>query len=180
MTPDDLIDDLIRREGGYVDHPADRGGPTKYGITQRTLSEWRGVQVSKQEVRDLTETEARAIYRRNYITRPGFHRIADPDVQGLVVDMGVNHGVINAVKMIQRAVGVTDDGVFGPQSLAAVNSMNPAKGYRRIVGQRARFFGRIISRDPELARAREAGFDLQAEFASGWLNRIAEFVEEGP
>jgi len=180
MTADELIDEILRREGGYVDHPADRGGPTNYGITQATLSDWRGSLVSKQDVRDLTEAEARAIYQRNYITRPGFHRINNPHVQGLAVDMAVNHGPTAAVKMIQRAVGTKDDGILGPQTLAAVNMVDPVRVYRRMVGQRARFFGRIISKDPKLAKARQAGFALQAEFASGWLNRLAEFVEEGP
>ena len=56
----------LQFEGGYSDHPADPGGATKYGITQAVLAEWRGRQVSKQEVRDLARSEAEAIYRRNY------------------------------------------------------------------------------------------------------------------
>ena len=71
MNPiDTILDEIIRREGGYVNHPADRGGPTNFGITAQTLGSWRklGRPATAAEVQALTETEARAIYRQQYIT----------------------------------------------------------------------------------------------------------------
>jgi lysozyme family protein len=65
MNARQIIDDIIRREGGAVDHPSDRGGQTKYGITKATLSEYRGRQVSGVELFALTEQEAREIYQKN-------------------------------------------------------------------------------------------------------------------
>jgi lysozyme family protein len=64
---DTILDEIIRREGGYVNHPADRGGPTKYGITAQTLGRWRKLDrpATATEVKALTETEARAIYRQH-------------------------------------------------------------------------------------------------------------------
>ena len=67
MNPiDTILDEIIRREGGYVNHPADRGGPTNFGITAQTLGSWRklGRPATTAEVRALTEAEARAVYRQ--------------------------------------------------------------------------------------------------------------------
>lgn len=58
---DKMIDDIIRREGEYVDHPNDRGGPTKYGITQKTLSQYLGYAAVKSDVQNLDIEVARAI-----------------------------------------------------------------------------------------------------------------------
>ena len=56
---DEMIDDILRREGGYVNHPADRGGPTNYGITQKTLSRYIGRAALTSEVKNLSEDVAR-------------------------------------------------------------------------------------------------------------------------
>jgi lysozyme family protein len=62
-TDDAILAAILRREGGFVNHPADRGGPTHYGITQATLQAWRGRAVSEEDVRALSVEEAKAIYR---------------------------------------------------------------------------------------------------------------------
>ena len=68
MTDDDIIAAIIRREGGFVDHAADRGGPTKYGITLAVLAAWRGKAVYGADVQALTQEEARRIYQAHYLT----------------------------------------------------------------------------------------------------------------
>lgn len=161
----DLIDDILRREGGYVDHPADRGGPTKYGITQDTLSQWRGHRVGKDAVQALTEAEARRIYQRQYIERPGFDKIEDATLRELIVDCGVNHGPARAAKWLQRAAGVTADGDVGPITLEAVNTAIPQVLFNRVLAARLEFYGRLITRDP-----------AQSVFAAGWMARAAEFL----
>lgn len=86
-----ILNDILRREGGYVNHPADRGGPTKYGITASTLGEWRklGRTATEEEVQALTEQEARQIYFTNYVQRPGLDVIQDQKLLGLLVDTAV-------------------------------------------------------------------------------------------
>ena len=103
MTLDDMIAAVIRREGGYVDHPADRGGPTKYGITQATLSGWLGRAASANDVANMSEATARDIYKANYFIKPGFDAIPDPALQALMFDFGVNSGPAAATKALQTA-----------------------------------------------------------------------------
>jgi lysozyme family protein len=167
MTPNDVIDGILVREGGYVDHPADKGGSTKYGITQATLADWRGKQATVEDVKALTETEAREIYREQYITRPGFLSIENEAVRTLAIDCAVNHGVKPAVKLLQEAARVFTDGILGPNTLAAVNRMTAAVLYRRLCAARVRLYGQIITKNP-----------TQAVFAAGWANRIADFIQE--
>lgn len=167
MNADEIIDDVIRREGGYIDHPADKGGPTKYGITIATLAEWHGRPVTAQDVKDLKETEAREIYRERYLVAPRLHKIVDHKVRALAVDCAVNHGSKNAVKLLQLAARMFPDGILGPKTEAAVNRMDASALYRRLCAARVRFYGQIIRKD-----------FTQHVFAEGWANRVAEFIEE--
>lgn len=84
--------ELLRHEGGYVDHPADPGGATKYGITIGTLSKWRGKPATKADVKALSPDEARDIYRSHY-----WSAVKGDDlpagVDALAFDIAVNHGV---------------------------------------------------------------------------------------
>ena len=167
MTIDQMLDDVIRREGGYVHDPVDRGGPTKYGITQRTLRAWRGQAVTADDVRRLTTDEARAIYRRRYVEDPGFARLPDP-LRVQVVDDGVLSGPRQAVKDLQRAIGgVTVDGRLGPKTRAALRQQGVAVVHAQLIQVRAARIGRIVHRDPS-----------QARFLKGWLTRITAFARD--
>jgi lysozyme family protein len=112
VTADELIADILEREGGFVDHPHDRGGPTKFGITKGTLYRWRQRPVTTADVRGLAIDEARDIYRAEYIEGPGFDALPEP-LRAHVVDFGVNAGTVQAVRTLQRVVGVKPDGVLG-------------------------------------------------------------------
>ena len=117
----EIIAGIIKREGGYVDHPADRGGPTKYGVTLATLQDHRAAPVTAADVEALTESEAASIYRERYLLEPGFDRIQDDRLRALVLDCSVLHGQATATKLLQRAIGLKDDGVFGAKTEAAAN-----------------------------------------------------------
>ncbi|SFM12730.1 glycoside hydrolase family 108 protein [Nitrosomonas communis] len=163
-----IIDDIIRREGSFINHPADRGGPTKYGITAKTLGGWRrlGRAATSDEVAALTEAEAREIYRQQYIVEPGFDAITHPALQALLVDSGVHSDPKTAVHWLQTAVGVAADRVIGPKTLAAIAAADQNKLYSKVLASRVRHLGRLITNDPK-----------QSVFAAGWMNRMAEFVE---
>jgi lysozyme family protein len=166
MTDEDIIGGIIKREGGFVDNPADPGGATKYGITLRTLENWRGYKINAADVEALTEAEAWKIYRRRYLEDTHIEKIPNAELRAVVLDAAVNHGPGTAVAMLQRALGVTDDGILGPNTLAAIPYLEPRRVAIRQLAQRARFYGKIIAADHS-----------QAVFAGGWANRLAELME---
>jgi lysozyme family protein len=175
----DIIDGILLREAlTFTDRPDDKGGPTCCGITLETYREFRApLPTTVEDLKQVTPQIARKVYQHKFIDAPGFGQIADLNLQTLVVDAGVQHGVQEATKMLQRAVGAQPDGRFGSVSLQAVNS-HDARSLRLLVcGARIRLYGSIISHDPRLTLARAAGFELEADNAFGWANRIAQFVE---
>lgn len=107
-------------EGGYSNRKTDKGGPTKYGITHKTLAAHLGKpSVSAERVQALTLAEAEAIYRKSYWAQSG----GDVLPKGLdyaAFDFGVNSGPHRAVKVLQKVLGVAQDGWIGEKTLAAV------------------------------------------------------------
>ena len=125
-TIDQIISDSVRRESSkYTNDPTDPGGPTKFGITLKTL---RGVRknqrLTAEAVKALTRADAWLIYETNYIRVPGFDKIASDRLARLLIDTGVLHGQRTAIKMLQRVVKVTTDGKLGPKTLDAVRRSN--------------------------------------------------------
>ena len=134
-----LLEALIEREGGFVDHPADRGGATRYGITEAVARAhgYRG------PMRLLPRDEAQAIYRRLYWLRPRFDQIAAraPRIAAELFDTGVNMGPAVAVNFLQRALtalnrngrdfaDLVPDGRIGSATLAALDNFLEARGKR--------------------------------------------------
>ncbi len=146
---------VLEREGGYSNDPQHPGGPTMMGITQATLARWRGEAVTAEDVRALTEEEAREIYRAGY-WNPLRCDALPPGLDLMVFDFGVNAGPGASARLLQRALAVRADGAIGPITLAAA----------RAAGARA-----CIDR---LARLREEHYRALpgfARFGRGWLNR---------
>lgn len=137
MDIDALIEELIDREGGYADHPADRGGPTMYGITEK-VARSRGY---RGEMRDLPRRAAADIYRRIYWHRPRLDAVAEraPTIAGELFDTGVSMGPKVAAAFLQRALNalnrgaldygdITVDGRIGPATLAALDGFLQHRG----------------------------------------------------
>ncbi len=108
MSITELIDEVIEREGNYVNHPADRGGATRWGVTEAVARAhgYRG------DMRAFPKDEAARIYERIYWLRPGFDRIAlrAPNVAAELFDTGVNMGPAIAVAFLQRALNALNRG----------------------------------------------------------------------
>lgn len=136
MNIDDLIDAVIDREGGYTDHPADRGGPTRWGVTEAVARAdgWTGA------MRHLPRTRAASIYRRLYWLRPRLDAVATraPRLAAELFDTGVNMGASVAIGFLQRGLnalnrGASDypdlvlDGLVGPATLAALDAFLVAR-----------------------------------------------------
>ncbi len=166
---DSMIDALIKREGGYVNHPADRGGPTNYGITRQTLAAWRGRPVTSDEVKSLTRAEAAEIYRASYYFGPSIDTLPAA-IQAHVFDIAVNCGPRTSIKLLQRALNclgacLKEDGLLGPATRAAVAAYAASNINRELVGVRLRFYDDIVANDPR-----------QRVFLDGWRKRANVFL----
>lgn len=113
---------MFGHEGGYVNVASDRGGPTKYGITHRTLAAHRGkASVTVDQVRAMSIEEATDIYRRSYWGQSGGD-VLPPGIDYAAFDFGVNSGPARAVKVLQEILGVRVDGHLGEETLKAARA----------------------------------------------------------
>jgi lysozyme family protein len=164
MEFDDLIAKVIEREGGYVNHTADRGGPTNYGITQRVYADWlasKGHQY--RSVKNMDRDEAVHIYHSIYWKNANCEALP-PGVRDIHFDAAVNHGVRRAALLLQAAAGATQDGHIGPKTIRAAFDINQDLLRMRYIAARYRFYGDIVNRDR-----------TQIAFIVGWLKRMKEF-----
>lgn len=168
MNDQDIIDRVLKSEGGFVNNPNDKGGPTNFGITAARLGEWRklGRVATVAEVQALTEAEARQIYQAWYIDDPGFGQIADGYLRAVVVDSGVLYGTKRAALWLQQALGVAADGVIGGQTTTALQAATDmGLLVRKVIGYRIQRIGQIVTADR-----------TQVVFLAGWLNRAADML----
>lgn len=113
---DQVFERCMGHEGGYVNNPKDPGGETNWGVTIGTARA-NGYTGS---MRHMTRDQAKAIYRKAFWERAKCHQYHSA-IGFQLFDMAINHGIGNAIRMLQRAVGVADDGVVGNITLAAIN-----------------------------------------------------------
>jgi lysozyme family protein len=176
-TPQDekIIDRIFIMEGGatYTNRPADKGGPTKYGITQATLAKWRGRAVSPEDVKNLGEAEARDITYQKFIVEPGFSLLSDPDMRFAMVDFTFLFGADDSIPTLQRILNTRVDGVLGPGTAALANGADHRFVMNRLAVERIKLHAQRVVDD--LMR-RECFHGSQAENLRGWINRAAAFI----
>ena len=143
MSDDQILAGILQREGGYVDDPADKGRCTNMGITIGTLRDWRGAAVTCDDVRRLTEAEARDIYRARYL-RP-FDGI-DAAIKPQVVDIAVNAGVLRA------------------KALLALAQQSDKPVATALVIERLKHYARIVAADPTQSRFIKGWVNRAVEF----------------
>lgn len=157
---DDIITAIEKREGGskVTNDPADPGGRTQWGISERSNPEaWKdGV---------VTEAEARAIYERKYVKGPGFDKIHDSALMAQMVDYGVNSGPMVAIQKVQDILGLPVDGLLGPHTLDAINSSAPQAGLgNKLVRSRVLMICKIVQKRPD-----------QLKYLLGLVDRAFQF-----
>ena len=115
---------LLEHEGGYVNSKHDRGGMTNLGVTKRVYDEWIGRESTEQEMRDLTPDDVAPIYKKNYWDRVKGDSLPS-GLDWACFDWAVNSGSGRPSKAVQRAVGATQDGAIGNQTLGLVAEKDP-------------------------------------------------------
>lgn len=122
----------LQFEGGWANNPNDPGGATMKGITQRTYNQYLGRQASQDELRNISDEDVAAIYRKLYWDECLGDAVAD-GLDFALFDAAVNTGPREASRLLQRVVGAPVDGVLGPKSIAAVNDYVAAQGLPKLI-----------------------------------------------
>lgn len=159
LTFQQIFDRLIGHEGGYVNDLQDPGGETNWGVTKRTAmaNGYTG------NMKTMTRQQAYEIYRRAFWLRYNCEQMPDA-VAYQFFDAAVNHGFGNASRMLQRAVGVLDDGIIGKYSIEAINR-NPISDTLMVLnGERLNFYTRLKNFD---------------RYGKGWVNRVVQNLRYG-
>lgn len=149
---------VLDHEGGFVDNPADKGGPTKYGISHRSYPDL--------DIAALTLERARAIYFRDFWEPLQANDLPEP-IAIVLFDAAVNMGQSAAVCCLQRAVGTRPDGILGPITKEAVKAKYGRELVGEITSQRIMFY---------------ASLETFQTFGLGWVRRsiktLMEIVEQ--
>lgn len=151
---------LMEHEGGFCDDTAlgDSGGMTCWGVTHADWTKWQGHPATRAEMKGLTQEDVKPLYKKFY-----WNVVRGDDlpsgVDYAIFDYGVNSGVYRAVKVVQRLVGVTQDGVLGPKTYAAVLDMNAKDLVHLICAERLGFLRRL---------------KIFRNFGRGWTRRVNE------
>ncbi len=148
-----LFDRLMVHEGGYVNHPNDPGGATKWGVTERVARKYG----YKGDMRNLPKSTANEIAKKLYWEKVHGGQL-DKAIAWQVLDASYNHGVRRSIKFLQKAVGVKADGIIGDITLNAVNSMNKNDVIFLFNAERLEFYASL------------RGFK---SFGRGWTRRVA-------
>ena len=189
MTVDEIIDDILQKEGGYVDHADDKGGATNHGLSLRYMA---GIgldldgdgDIDKDDVKLVAPDVARTYYRRDFYSRPRLD-LLPVELQAQMFDFAVNSGpgraiitlqeVLNAIRDIASDIGSTPlkpDGAIGPKTRGAAARAHMALGpylTNAISEAREGYMRAIVDRDPS-----------QGVFLNGWVSRARSFRVEIP
>lgn len=142
---------IFESEGGYVNHPNDPGGETKYGISKKSYPHL--------DIRNLTKEEAREIYIRDFWKKIRGDEISAP-LNICVFDMAVNSGVDRAVRLLQSQIGAAEDGIVGPETLKYVKILD--YDWRNFLWCRLDYYNNL----------KQAKY-----FLRGWNNRLIKLRE---
>lgn len=179
-----IAEEIVAREGGFVNDPDDPGGATNFGVTIHTMRRLgldldRDGDVDVADVRSLTRDRATEIFIEHYYNRPRIDQLPEP-LRASVFDMQVNSGA-NAVRILQRLLRdvlgteIAVDGAIGPQTIAATEAAL-AQAPDHLVDAygiaRRNFYYRLADLRPasrKYARRRDGG-------KGGWIVRAEEFI----
>jgi lysozyme family protein len=160
-TFDKALTFTLKWEGGFSNHSADPGGATMKGVTQRVYDSYRKHRgQSLQSVRNITDQELHQIYLDGYWTAAFCDKL--PERLAIAAfDFAVNAGAQTAVKNLQRALGIDQDGIVGANTLRTIQAKGEPEALRLYLKRRADRFRNLASDRPSLK-----------VFLKGWLNRV--------
>ena len=114
---------LLNVEGGFSDHPDDNGGPTNFGVTQRTYNYWRRLEnLPQQSVKKITVLEASRLYKKLFWNAVKGD-LLPLGLDHIIFDYAVNSGPKRAIKALQKELGTSADGIIGPETRGLIKEI---------------------------------------------------------
>ena len=150
------LKEILRSEGGFVNHPSDPGGMTNLGVTKRTWEEWVKRTVDEAEMRCLTPAAVEPLYKAMYWDKINGDALPD-GLDYCVFDAAVNMGIHRASVMLQLCLGLKPDGIIGQQTLGLIKQEDPAKLIDEYSDRRSAAYQEIST------------FPI---FGKGWIRRV--------
>lgn len=163
---------VVKWEGGYANYALDHGGATKYGVTLQTFKTFGrdingdGV-INADDVKLMTIDDAKKIAKKRFWDFFNADNIHNQSIAQIIFDFGWASGIVTAAKQIQKVLGLTPDGQFGPATINAINKANPDTLFAKIKAQRIAFVDAIVANHPD-----------QNVWIKGWKNRINSIAFE--
>lgn len=153
-----FFDELLFNEGGFSDDPDDSGGKTIYGISSRFFPETykQIMDLFLQGKRDVAFQMAKKFYRKEFYN-PLYNELKDYQLAFRIFDVGVNIGKKKAIKILQKCLGITADGIFGKMTLAKANEVN--------------IYDTFVEKLEEYYKSLH-----QPKFEKGWLKRLHRLI----
>lgn len=159
-----IIKFILKWEGGYSEAKTDRGnknnGCTNKGITLETFREFYGKDKTKNDVKNMTNTQWLHIFEKGFYNKIKCEQVKDGNIQLIWCDWFWGSGIW-AVKRVQRLLKLTEDGIVGPKTISAINAQNPKVLFLQIKADRLDFYDDIVKNHPD-----------QSVNLKGWRNRL--------
>lgn len=172
------IDHILKIEGGFVDHPNDPGGATKYGISLRFLksnniSILGKDEITSEDIKEVTKEKAKEIYKEYFWDPNHYGEIISPHIGTKVFDIGINIGPAKANAMLQRAVNyclikreLVIDSIIGPKTIEAINRCNFKCILTYFIQEACLHYNKLVQNNPDLK-----------VFYNGWIKRACDKYE---
>lgn len=168
------VQDTLKHEGGYTNNIHDKGGVTNFGISLRYLQSLGKVGdynsdglINDNDIKLIDKKRAVALYKDGFWDKYGYGRINNEALAEKMFDLSVNMGPVNAHKLLQKAINlmrfenlILEDGIFGQQTINAINISNPKNLLLCLKGVSAWYYIQIVDKNPS-----------QKVFIKGWLKR---------
>lgn len=159
-----LVPLILKWEGGFANHPYDKGGATMKGVTIGTFRHFFGAEKTVEDLKRITNEQWTEVLRECFWKPWKADQIKNQSIANICVDFAWGSGCIKSVMKVQKAFGLTADGKVGPITLAVLNGEDAERVFETIKNERLRYVEAICKANP-----------TQNIFLSGWKNRINDF-----
>lgn len=162
-----LMPFIYKWEGGYANHPNDKGGCTMKGVTIGTFRKYFGDDKTCSELKNITDDEWLYVFEEGYWNPCKANEIENQSIANIIVDWAWMSGTKSVIKKIQKILRVDADGIVGNKTINAINTVNQEELFNNIYNKREEYYYNICENNPS-----------QKVFLKGWLNRLRDFEFE--